>query len=175
MLREGAVRRSDWPSRCGLWPINFPFLFVACSSLPSLCPRNPWFLRARVLLRAPRGRARGFLSRQEIPSATQWVREDLSGIPSLYSRGQRMSVCGPGFLREIWRPSSSSPGTQAHSHSLRYGRPVPPGSPTTGPLSLGGTARWSPRAPPPLGFQGVDWLAGQPIPHHAPWESSSAF
>lgn len=66
---------------------------------------------------------------------------------------------------------------QAHRHpptSLRYGRPVPPGCPRTGlePLSLGGAARWSPRAPPPLDFQGVDWLASQPIPHHAPWESS---
>lgn len=34
MLREGAARRSDWPPRRALWPINFPFLFVGCSSLP---------------------------------------------------------------------------------------------------------------------------------------------
>lgn len=54
--------------------------------------------------------------------------------------------------------------------------PVPPKCPKTGvePLTLGTAARWSPGAPPLLGFQNADWPASQPIPHHAPWESSSA-
>lgn len=71
-------------------------------------------------------------------------------------------------------PSPSSPGTQTHSHALCSGLQVPPRCPKTGlePLTLEKAARWSSGAPPPLGFQNADWPAGQPIPHHAPWESS---
>lgn len=54
--------------------------------------------------------------------------------------------------------------------------PFPPKCPKTGlePLTLGKAARWSPGAPPLLNFHNADWPGGQPIPHHAPWESSSA-
>lgn len=91
-------------------------------------------------------------------------------------RGRESLFVGSGFLREKWWLSRSSPGTQTHSHSLCSGLPVPPRCPKTGlePLTLGEAARWSPGVPPPLGFQNANWLAGQPIPHHAPWESSEA-
>lgn len=129
------------------------------------------------LLPASRGRAKGFLWRRELPSATQWVREDRSGIRSLRSQGQKKSVCRAGVSSgEMVTVTLFSRHTDTLSHSLSSGFPVPPRCPKTGlePLTLGEAARWSPGVPPPLGFQNANWLTGQPVPHHAPWESSEA-
>lgn len=173
MLREGAVRRFDWPPQYGLWPINFPFLFVGRSSLPALCPGTRGFSALRSFqgpLDAERGgscRDRSYLLRRSgsagtcrgsHPSLLKWT-EDVclwAGV----SLGNMTVILFSKHIGTLPLPALQTP--------------VPPGCPWTGlePLSLGGAARWSSRAPPPLVFQGVDWLPVQPIPHHAPWESS---
>lgn len=151
---------------------TFPSYLYGAVPFP-LRPWNPGFLGAPVSLTGLEQRSEGIVSRQEQPSAARWVCEDRPGIRSLRSQGQGMSVGRQGFLREIWWPAYLLQA-QAHSNSLWSGLPVPPRCPKTGlePLTLGAAARWSPGAPPPLGFQGADWPAGQPVPHHAPWESS---
>lgn len=110
---------------------------------------EPWVSRRYGLFHGPLEAERGDrVATEAILCDTMGLR-GRSGIRSLRSQGQGMSVCRQGFFGR-YGDRHYLLQAQAHSDSLCPGLPGPPRCPKTGlePLTLGEAARWSPEPRP---------------------------
>lgn len=143
---------------------------------PSLSP-EPVVPRRLGLLRNSRERARGLLSRQErLLCDPMGLRGSCRGLAPRLSEAGGVCLCAGGFSGDLVAVTFVPRHTEKLFYSFCSGHPVHPVCLKTKlePLAGGEPGRWSPEAPPPLSSQGADWPASQPVPHHAPRESSSA-